>query len=241
MTPAPLLADEVERTILSIIEQKQFGVGDTVCTELELAELLGVSRNLVREAVARLRGMGIVEKRRNRGIILCQPVPGDVLRKTMPYFAASRRGLSELLDVRYALEMGAVSLAIRRATDADVATLKRGAERYRRSALAARGPRKSDHWDVLFHCAILDATHSDLLRDMHQVVYEFFAQAPSEDNWRSLDKRSAREHLVIARAFERRDADKARRALEEHLRFLLERYGLDRDDRKKGSHDDAEA
>ena len=239
MTQAPLLADEVERTILSIIEQKQLGVGDTVCTELELAELLGVSRNLVREAVARLRGMGIVEKRRNRGIILRQTVPGDVLRKTMPYFATNPRGLSELLDVRYALEMGAVSLAVRRATDKDVATLKRVADQYRRSALEARGPRKCDHLDVLFHCAILDATHSDLLRDMHHVVYDCFAQAPDEAEWRKLDRLSSREHLAIARAFERRDADKARSLLEEHLTFLLDRYGIDRDDRKKGTHHDA--
>jgi DNA-binding FadR family transcriptional regulator len=48
------LTDRVERRILEDLNEKEFRPGETLPTELEFAEAIGVSRNVVREAFIRL-------------------------------------------------------------------------------------------------------------------------------------------------------------------------------------------
>ena len=47
--------------------KKSFKPGDSLPTEVELAQALGVSRNVVREALSRFRMLGIVETRKKKG------------------------------------------------------------------------------------------------------------------------------------------------------------------------------
>jgi GntR family transcriptional regulator, transcriptional repressor for pyruvate dehydrogenase complex len=53
------LVDKVEKKLVDILQQKKLKVGDSIPKELELAETLGVSRTVVREALLRLRMMGL--------------------------------------------------------------------------------------------------------------------------------------------------------------------------------------
>jgi DNA-binding FadR family transcriptional regulator len=58
------LADTVEGRLRQFIRKRGFHPGDALPKETELAAQLDVSRNVVREALSRLRMLGIVESRR---------------------------------------------------------------------------------------------------------------------------------------------------------------------------------
>jgi len=71
------MADIVELRLREFFKKKSFKPGDALPKEMELVEALGVSRNVVREALSRLRMLGLVETKKKRGMILARP---DVLR-----------------------------------------------------------------------------------------------------------------------------------------------------------------
>ena len=55
------LVDKVEKNLVDVLQQKKLKVGDSIPKEVELAETLGVSRTVIREALLRLRMMGLIE------------------------------------------------------------------------------------------------------------------------------------------------------------------------------------
>ena len=64
------MADQVEERLREYITNKAFKPGDAIPKEIELAEALGVSRNVVREALSRLRMLGMIETKKRRGMVL---------------------------------------------------------------------------------------------------------------------------------------------------------------------------
>jgi DNA-binding FadR family transcriptional regulator len=67
------MADVVEVKLRQYLKNKPFLPGDALPTEAELAEALGVSRNVLREALSRLRMLGMIESKKKRGMVLTKP------------------------------------------------------------------------------------------------------------------------------------------------------------------------
>ena len=64
------LVDRVESNLVLLLQQQKLKVGDSIPTELELTEMLGVSRTVVREALMRLRLMGLIESKKKKGSVI---------------------------------------------------------------------------------------------------------------------------------------------------------------------------
>ena len=67
------LVDKVELRLLEFFKENNLGPGDSIPKELDFASSLGVSRTVIREALLRLRTLGLVESKKHRGMILKQP------------------------------------------------------------------------------------------------------------------------------------------------------------------------
>jgi DNA-binding FadR family transcriptional regulator len=74
---AVTLVDQVEEQILNYIVKEKLVSGSEIPPELVLAENLNVGRNVVREALSRLRMLGIVESRKHKGMVVREP---DVMK-----------------------------------------------------------------------------------------------------------------------------------------------------------------
>src|SRR4051812_5040998 len=77
------LVDKVEMSLIEFFIDKGFKVGDAIPKELELTEALGVSRTVIREALLRLRMMGLIDSKKKRGAILTSPDLVSILGKSM--------------------------------------------------------------------------------------------------------------------------------------------------------------
>src|SRR3546814_17982115 len=75
------MADVIELRIREYLKKKSFKPGDALPKGIELAEALGVSRNVVRAALSRLRMLGLLETKRKRGMILTNPDLLDTLER----------------------------------------------------------------------------------------------------------------------------------------------------------------
>jgi DNA-binding GntR family transcriptional regulator len=190
--------------------------------ERRLSAGLGVSRTPIREAMTLLEQEGFVRTRPRRGIF--------VVRKT-------KREIVEMITVMAALESMAARLAAERATDAQVAQLRRLMAEFRprpnHSAVggADRGERLAEYSDanIAFHQAIIKMSGCALLVEMTENLFiHMRAIRKITIHQENRAARSIADHFRIIEALERRDPERAERLAREHTLGLaahVEQHG----------------
>jgi GntR family transcriptional regulator, rspAB operon transcriptional repressor len=199
--PEPL-ADSVYEAIRGSIMDKTLAPGARV-TESGIAERLGVSKTPVREALLRLRRIGVIQPDGVRG--------GHVVRP-------SRRAIREAYEVREALEVFAVRTVAERVNGSDLEVIRDDAERS--LWCAQRGDQAGFHeWDFAFHQAIAEAAGNprlkELIEDVNTLIRTLRQRDFPDSRW-SVD--CAQGHMRIADAIARRDAADAEHEAREHIR-----------------------
>lgn len=118
------LVDLAEEALLRYIKEKGLRPGDTLPHEDELAEKMSVGRNVVREALSRLKSMGVLDSRKRRGIVLQEPEIKKNLEKIIIPQMLSPQVMIDLLELRYTIEVGIVPTLFDRITDEDISDLQ---------------------------------------------------------------------------------------------------------------------
>lgn len=119
------LVDKVEASLVELLQLRKLKVGDSIPKELELAETLGVSRTVIREALLRLRMMGLIESKKKKGAIITSPDLFGIMSKSMNPHVLDQDTLKEIFEIRLVLEIGMADLLFHRITKADIAELKK--------------------------------------------------------------------------------------------------------------------
>src|SRR5690606_39831399 len=84
--------------------------------EVELAKALRVSRTAVREALTRLKLLGIVDSRTNRGMIITRPDLLSNVRRVMDPQLLDGETMKDIFELRLVLEIGIADLLFKRKT-----------------------------------------------------------------------------------------------------------------------------
>lgn len=119
------LVDKVELRVIEFFKENNLVPGDSIPKEMEFAESLGVSRTVVREAILRLRTLGLVESRKHRGMILTQPDFIDNLERVLDPTLLGDETLKNLFELRLIIEMGMADSLFARKTDKDLDELEK--------------------------------------------------------------------------------------------------------------------
>lgn len=117
------LVDKVEANLVELLKEKKLKVGDSVPKEIELAELLGVSRTVIREALLRLRTMGLIESKKKKGAVITSPDLFGIMSKSMNPHVLDQDTLKEIFEIRLVLEIGMADLLFYRITKDDIKEL----------------------------------------------------------------------------------------------------------------------
>lgn len=118
------LVDKVENCIIDLIRDRNIQIGEALPKELELSESFGVSRTVIREALLRLRMMGLIDSRKHRGAVLTNPKVLSPLKKVFHPAMLDDNTLKDIFEMRLALEVGMAELIFDRATEEDIAELE---------------------------------------------------------------------------------------------------------------------
>ncbi|MDO5106573.1 FadR/GntR family transcriptional regulator [Capnocytophaga sp.] len=123
------LVDRVEKRIADYIRKNDLKPGDSLPKEVELATWLGVSRTVVREAMLRMRTLGLVESKKHRGTVLKEPDFISNIQKTLDTKMLDESTLRDLFEFRLMFEIGMVDFVFARKTQAQVQELEALARR----------------------------------------------------------------------------------------------------------------
>jgi GntR family transcriptional repressor for pyruvate dehydrogenase complex len=218
---------EISRRIEEAIRLGRYKPGERLPTEAALASSFGVSRNAVREAIARLKSHGLVRTRQGLGAFV-EELREETGFRVAPDSLTEPAALRHLYEVRLELEAGAAALAAARhakgeldriaaALDLLAAALERdelGVEAnfafHRAIAQAARNP---------YFCDLLDYLGTQIGRGVTLV-----RRSPGEDRRTIRDVHG--EHTAIFAAISARDPIAAGNAMRVHLTQTAARIGL---------------
>lgn len=227
-TLAGVLADRIHTDIVASGLQE----GDLFMTLEEVAARYSASRTVTREALSRLRALGVIEGRQRRGVLVARPDPVAMAERWVPLYCrrANREDFAVLAELRYVLEMGAVGLAVSRASSGQRARLAALAADFEAEAADAGHTPAADAVDLAFHALLLEMAGNPLLSGMHRVLGEYFAASAEFDPRPNADA-AIRDHHALARAVSKGDADKVRALLEKHLMSTLNREPTEKEPR----------
>jgi DNA-binding FadR family transcriptional regulator len=100
------LADHAEQSIMDYIRDNNLTPGDSLPNEMYFSENLGISRNSVREAISRLRMLGLIQSRTKRGMIVSEPPLLSGFQRVVDPRLFSIDTIKNMMGMRIALEIG---------------------------------------------------------------------------------------------------------------------------------------
>jgi GntR family transcriptional repressor for pyruvate dehydrogenase complex len=227
LRPARNLTEEVIARLKKEIGSGRLAPGARLPTEQELMAALGVSRTVVREAVAALRADGLITTRQGSGAY----VAADVSRvpfRIDPERLSSIEDVLEVMELRLAIEVEAAALAAQRIGPQSLTSIERVLAAI--EAAVARGEAAINE-DFAFHLAVAEASGNPRFAELleflgrHVIPRQSIRVAVSpQDEQRRYLARIQNEHRRIHDALRKGDPAEARRAMREHLTRSLKRY-----------------
>jgi GntR family transcriptional regulator, transcriptional repressor for pyruvate dehydrogenase complex len=224
--PAPRsLAREVIERVSADITQGRLQPGARLPTEQEMMSALGVSRTVVREAVAALRAEGLVTTRQGVGAFVA---PDAHLRpfRIEPDGLRSIGSVLEIMELRLGIEVETAGLAAERARPARIRAIGAALDAIDK-AIARDEPAVAE--DFAFHHAIAEATENPQFPRFLAYLGRFIIPRQSirvaSPNPRAYLEALQLEHRAIFEAIRTREEAAARAAMRRHLSRSRERYG----------------
>ena len=212
------LADQVSEAIVDDIIGSGLKEGDALPSGAELAAKYGVSRTVVREALASLAGRGMLSSSQGRETVVLTPGATELSRILRIRMDRADVSLEDLVAVRLGLEVTAARAAATRLTDEDSEALLAASERLG----AAQDEVEYLEADIAVHRAIAVASQNPLvvmiLDSLTELLMEFRVTATRYRHEHGQPRQAiVDEHARIVDIIRSRDAEAAADAMRQHL------------------------
>lgn len=205
--------------ILEYIVREELSPGSRLPTEKALAETLGLSRTVVREAVKVLSAVGRLSVQKGRGMFVAEPRGGLFQDAFAQFLPADLRQVDELLEFRRDVETAATGLAAQRATPGQVRAIRQAAAATA-DAAATGVLRDFITADNDFHDRVGQASanmfYSGTVNSIRRVQQQVSTIGLADNPAGSLEV-AAQQHIAIAEAIASGEVELAQRLMAEHI------------------------
>ena len=218
------IADQIRSSILA----GEFSPGEKLPPERELAELFGVSRPSVREALNMLAAAGMVESYQGGGTLVKSLVETATGSPLSALIKAERERALDVIEVRKCMEAWTAYYAALRALPEDVRRLEAIVAEMEKNL---EGMKPSQDLDANFHFVIAQATHNVVWLHLMQSIFDAMKEF-QRGVWRAVyltedDHRELyRHHRAVFEAIRDKDPERARDEMHAHLAFAEQRSSV---------------
>ena len=215
------LSVEVANQITELILDESLRPGDPLPSQRELAEEIGVSRTVLREAIKTLEERGLVEMKHGSGTYVRRPTSKSISRSVRLFIQTGPERFFQLIDVREILDVEIAARLAKECSEEDLLELE---ERLALMEEALDSPEEFVRLDVAFHMAFYRATRNEVLMAIMAPITELlmetvgitFAVPGSAE-------RSLKRHQVMLACIRAGDAEGARQAVRETMQAARQR------------------
>lgn len=214
---------EVIEQIKRMLDSGELKPGDQLPSEREFAELLGISRVSLRQALTVLETLGIVEIRHGEGTFIAFSNNGfDSLNVFLSKISKESDPL-DILEARKLIEVGIAGLSAKERTEEDLKIMEETLEEMRRRIDSGVDTLAID---LSFHLQIAESTHNYVLIS----VMNYIGSLMRQNLWKVVKglslttpgraERYLEQHWLIYTAIKDGDSESAKKAMLDHLQGI---------------------
>lgn len=223
IVPGARLSSQVAEALTAEIRAGRLKAGTKLPSEAALVTQFGVSRTVVREAVSRLKSLGLLDSRQGSGVFVCDA--GVVPLSFGPDHLRTRSAVIQMVELRRALEAEVAALAAQRAKAADLRAIRKAVTALEK-AVAQGGDGVEE--DVLLHRAIAEAARNPFLSSTLDYLAQFLRGATrvtraNEARRADFAEQVREEHAAIVQAIAQADSALARETAAQHMDNAIRR------------------
>lgn len=220
------LSSAVVRQIELLILRGVLRAGERLPSERELSERMAVSRPSLREAIAELQESGLLVSRANSGIFVADALGSAFSPALTRLMGDHEEAVLDYVSFRRDMEGLAAERACRHGSDTDLEVVAKVFAQME-TAHSKRDPGPEAALDAEFHLAIVEASHNVVMLHMMRSMYELLREGVIYNRQVMFRQRATRsllldQHRAINDAIQARNGVAARKAVEDHLDFVLQ-------------------
>lgn len=234
------MSAEIARRLVDYLLSGSVAPGSRLPSERQLAEAFGVGRSAVREALAALSLIGLIEIRHGDGTYL-KRADSPLLPQVVEWgLLLGEQHTHDLIEARQRIEVVVAGLAAERRSEADLAALDVCLERMASQAETSNHTAFVDA-DVEFHLVLADAAGNTALRDVLTSIQSLLRAWIGRVIAEGHEQSSYEEHVPIVAAVRAQDPVAAAAAMDAHMRSAARRLRDTLDRSTRGGHEQAES
>lgn len=203
--------EEVQDRILKYIRDNGYEYNTVLPKEDEMAQELGVSRVVMREAYSGLRTLGFIETKRKKGTIFIQPKVFGMLKYVIMSGLLDKESIKDLYELRLMLEIGMADLVVANRNEANIKELMEIVAEEEKCT----DPQLLRDYDVQFHTILYKMTGNKSLEYFQKLLHQLFQlYTPKPADWL---KNEMITHRTLVALLQRGDTELFRSAMRTHL------------------------
>ena len=162
--------DRIEMNLHDYFRNENFLPGDSIPKEIELAEAMGVSRTAMREALTRFKTLGIIESKKNRGMVITEPDVLQNMNRVLNPQLLHQDTMQDFFELRLVIELGIADLLYVRKTDEDIKKLEEIVDKEN----AAKSKAEKLKWDIEFHATLYKISGNHTIERFQRTLMPVF-------------------------------------------------------------------
>lgn len=215
------ISEQISQQIKEQIISGELKPGDKLPSEHELCQMYQVSRTSVRQALANLTSLDLIETRFGEGSRVKEIGSGTVMTPLLSHTFLSEKSMVELIEMRQVMEPNVARLACEKASEEDVTRLQ---ELYEQMVAHQDDLQQFARLDCDFHNEIARISQNSYLLKIYEIIADVLLHAFSDIVSKRGNEAGLKYHKQIVEAFAARDAVRARDAMSEHMDDLQKAY-----------------
>ena len=211
------VGEEVLKQLKASIIKGEWQQGEKLPSENELAELFGVSRITIRQALQKLGALGLLETRLGEGSFVRTIGIDDCMNPMVPQVYLGDQSIFQIFEFREMLDAEAARVAAERAEEEDISDLKEIFEcmEHCQNSLDLRGFAEAD---LEFHLKVGEITKNPLVIKVNTILKEVFSESMLKVIERMGCESGVFYHKRILEAIECHDGQTAMELMREHIK-----------------------
>ncbi|WP_026568102.1 FadR/GntR family transcriptional regulator [Bacillus sp. UNC41MFS5] len=208
------LSKQVTESIIQLLVSGQMKPGEKLPTEMELMDILNVSRPVLREALSSLESLGVIHRKTREGTFFNNKISSHPFSIML---SLAHDNLQAMVEARMALELGLITIAAEKISDDELKRLKQTID-----AIANNKENNYGEADIEFHRIIALSANNPIVEGMIDTLIVTLSRINSEIKIRE-PERTIQHHQAIYRALEKRAPFEAFHQMYLHLDYVRQK------------------
>jgi len=225
MEVSPLKRTSASEQIFLQLKEKilsgELSSGDKLPSENSLCKLYQVSRTTVRQALANLSALDLIETRFGEGSFVKGADGGAAMNPLLTHTYLSEKSILEVVEFRQLMEPSVAKLACEKATEEDLITLRK---LYKQMVEKQDDLRAFAKLDCQFHAAIAQISQNPYVIKTYEIIADILLHAFSDIVSKRGNEAGLKFHRQILLAFEEHAPDRAANQMQAHMDDLRKAY-----------------